>query len=1064
MLNIRKFFNGLRIYPKVTSGVDSQGEMDVTSGNGKINYHNGTTASPVVTETHASQGANRLQNKDLDDDSVRFVDSADTTKRVEFETSGNTTGVTTTIATNSTVNETINLPSGGGTVITRTSVDQGANRLQNKDLDDDSVKFVDSGDTTKALEFEIAGSATGTTTTIASASTVSRTITLPDADATLISRTSADQGADRLQNKDLDDDSVKFVDSADTSKAIEFEAAGSSTATTTTIASASTASRTLTLPNVTDTLVSRTSADQGANRLRNKDLNDGDVVFVDSADTTKKLLFDVGGTTGTIMNVVTQQTVTRTLNLPDADDTLVGRNTTDTFTNKNFNQDVVASTSGTRDVGTSAVNFRNAYLSSFIDSGQISTPANPSSNRDRLYFKSDNNLYSLDSTGNEKLIGSGSSLSLNFIGMNSSFQPVNTNDKDAEASVGNWAAYADPASPIPTDMTGGSPTVTIARTTTTGEVLNGAGSFEVVKDAADRQGEGVSVIANIPPGYRGKPASIVVPFKVISGSLVSGDLKVYIYDVTNSQVITPFNNDVVYTSTIRCTFDVPSNCAQIRFGFHFASTSTNAVDFTFDDVFVGPQDVSFGPAMSDVRSDLVYTPSSGFGSISASDYRSKRSGDKLYVYGYFTPGTVTTGNPSLALPSGYIIDTVKITSSTNIQKIGEWTQLTGGTNSINNATISGDIFYDGSTTGSVFFAANVSSNQYVKENTSTNFNNACPVTLEFSIPISGWSTNVVTNNSSVFRISDVLVNGTRVTGTPPVALGQYRSYLRNAGARTYTETNGSPATSPSSENGIVLYQGNAFASADDNNNPTKYEIFVGKNKYLKWEWNTSAGRTGGLNVDYTGSTSVSSIGYMYSYDPATGIASVYTQTSNTAFTSQFIGSQQTDGDAFTGDGYFDIIISENAQAVQQTSNRSEIVLRDGNGYGAVNTAIRRFSVVETNTGNAMTYTDSANDGTSITINEDGIYCIYRQDGVSSGGVAQGLSKNSAQLTTNIQSITQANCLGFQVANAGTGVHAVCSPTVILRNGDIIRPHDEASGNAYSGTSNDVIFRIVKVAN
>lgn len=1058
MLNIRKFFNGLRIYPKVTSGVDAQGEMDVTSGNGKINYHNGTTASPVVTETHASQGANRLQNKDLDDDSVRFVDSADTTKRVEFETSGNTTGVTTTIATNSTVNETINLPTGGGTVITRTSVDQGANRLQNKDLDDDSVKFVDSGDTTKALEFEVAGSATGTTTTIASASTVSRTITLPDADATLISRTSVDQGADRLQNKDLDDDSVKFVDSADTSKAIEFEAAGSSTATTTTIASASTASRTLTLPNVTDTLVSRTSADQGANRLRNKDLNDGDVVFVDSADTTKKLLFDVGGTTGTIMNVVTQQTVTRTLNLPDADDTLVGRNTTDTFTNKNFNQDVVASTSGTRDVGTSAVNFRNAYLSSFVDSGQISTPANPASNRDRLYFKSDNNLYSLDSTGNEKLIGSGSSLSLNFIGMNSSFQPVNTNDKDAEASVGNWAAYADPASPIPTDMTGGSPTVTIARTTTAGEVLNGAGSFEVVKDAADRQGEGVSVIANIPPGYRGKPAAIVVPFKVISGSLAAGDLKVYIYDVTNSQVITPFNNDVVYTSTIRCTFDVPSNCSQIRFGFHFASTSTNAVDFTFDDVFVGPQDVSFGPPMSDWIDESSRFTVTGGGTVTNLKIFTKRDGDSLFIRGNWTCGTVVATTASLNLVD-YRIDSNKLPTDTNGSSLGFSTTLNSVTSNIFSADNERVAFYDGSTVDKIFFAYQVGTTGYQKALGNVIWVTNEEVTVDFSIPISGWSSSVVTQNSSLFRISDVLANGTRVTGTPPVALGEYRSYLRNAGAVTFTEVNGAPNIPPSSDDGITIYTATNNATGDANGEPSRYEIFVGKNKQWRIDWFNDAGRTGFINAS-AAEFGTTTFGYVWNYDPTTGIFTVIKCTSGG--NNYSTGTLGNGNDGGTSPIRFDVTISENVVPVQIQSNRSEVLATQGNGTGAVNTVIRRFLTVDINTGNAITYADSANDGASFTINEDGIYTISYSDIVVAGSINFGISINSNQLTTGIASITRANCVGLNAISA-TGSTQNQSYTLILRNGDVIRPHGEASGN-YGTTGNEVRFRIVKVAN
>ena len=54
----------------------------------------------------------------------------------------------------------------------------------------------------------------------------------------------------------------------------------------------------------------------------------------DSVDTTKQVKFDVAGTTGTITTLATTQTTNKTLTLPDATDTLVARNTTDTLTNK----------------------------------------------------------------------------------------------------------------------------------------------------------------------------------------------------------------------------------------------------------------------------------------------------------------------------------------------------------------------------------------------------------------------------------------------------------------------------------------------------------------------------------------------------------------------------------------------------------------------------------------------------------------------------------------------------------------------------------------------------------
>ena len=58
-LNFRRFFDGIQIVSKSTSTVSVQGEMDVTSGDGKVNYYNGTTSSPVVTESHTATLTNK---------------------------------------------------------------------------------------------------------------------------------------------------------------------------------------------------------------------------------------------------------------------------------------------------------------------------------------------------------------------------------------------------------------------------------------------------------------------------------------------------------------------------------------------------------------------------------------------------------------------------------------------------------------------------------------------------------------------------------------------------------------------------------------------------------------------------------------------------------------------------------------------------------------------------------------------------------------------------------------------------------------------------------------------
>lgn len=82
---------------------------------------------------------------------------------------------------------------------------------------------------------------------------------------------------------------------------------------------------TISLPTTTDTLIGRVSTDQGANRLKNKDLEDATVAFVDDGDATKKFRFQASGiTTGT----------TRTITVPDADITLASRAGTETLQNK----------------------------------------------------------------------------------------------------------------------------------------------------------------------------------------------------------------------------------------------------------------------------------------------------------------------------------------------------------------------------------------------------------------------------------------------------------------------------------------------------------------------------------------------------------------------------------------------------------------------------------------------------------------------------------------------------------------------------------------------------------
>ena len=147
----------------------------------------------------------------------------------------------------------------------------------------------------------------------------------------------------------------------------------------------------------------------------------------------------------------------------------------------------------------------------------------------------------------------------------------------------------------------------------------------------------------------------------------------------------------------------------------------------------------------------------------------------------------------------------------------------------------------------------------------------------------------------------------------------------------------------------------------------------------------------------------------------------------------------------TSEHFLNIVETQVSESVigynSKNTENSMVRLHTGNGHGSTNNKIRRFSTTVDNLGTSITYTDSATDGSSFTINKTGIYHLNYNDARAAGGAQIGLSLNSTELTTAIQTITAADILQTMYTS-GANLEGSVSWSGILNRGDVVRVHTD----------------------
>lgn len=243
-----------------------------------------------------------------------------------------------------------------------------------------------------------------------------------------------------------------------------------------------------------------------------------------------------------------------------------------------------------------------------------------------------------------------------------------------DPSTAGWATYDDGASAAPVDGTGGSPAniTAIAQDTTTADLIDGRGTAQLVKAAANAQGQGWSYDFTLPTKSALVSSLVSLSFDYyMSVSSVSDVMRVYLYDKTNSTLITPTfvscgggATPSLASVTVPCHAELAwlsTTSVSYRLIFHTAATSTTAVTTFVDNIYTGQYRSAVGPNVGPAQ--LLTFTLSNFGNGTQAIYVT-RVGEFAEIQGVLMVGSsVPTGAITLAFPSGYTISPEQSTSN-----------------------------------------------------------------------------------------------------------------------------------------------------------------------------------------------------------------------------------------------------------------------------------------------------------------------------------------------------------------------------------------------------------------
>jgi hypothetical protein len=327
-----------------------------------------------------------------------------------------------------------------------------------------------------------------------------------------------------------------------------------------------------------------------------------------------------------------------------------------------------------------------------------------------------------------------------------------------EKGVGAAITYADSAGAVPVDGVGGSPNVTFTRNTTS--PIRGVADFKFSKDAANRQGQGFSIPFTIPTTDKGIKARMKFRYNSTSTNYAAGDMVMYVYDVTNSLLLTPVVTALPkHTSIFETTFDLTTGTSYRLIG-HVATTNASAYDVHFDDFRV---DIERQGVAASISGPQFWTPTfTAFGTVTNIALSWVKVGTRLKATGTFKAGTPTASTAKLSLPSGLTVNPAYHINNKN--DIGRAILTAGAVQSVFSNGNEAVVMADSSDPGAVFFSIetrdSASNNVMVPQAGNSIFNANGNVSIWFEVEIAQFAGAAVDLLSESVVQSNVRVQAT----------------------------------------------------------------------------------------------------------------------------------------------------------------------------------------------------------------------------------------------------------------------------------------------------------------